>query len=786
MTDRVAKLKKMQNEARPRMSAERARLATEAIQQYAFEPPVLQKAYMLAHILRSMTVYIQEGELIVGNHTDKPRCAPVFPEFNSNWIIDEIDDFPTRKSDPLKLSAEDRAELLTVLAKWRDRSFEQTVDKALPEAAKHAELSGVMTIGNRDCGTGHIIPDYPNLLKYGLGHYKQLCLDKIAAAEVDCREKQEQVDFWNAVVIEIDAAGDFARRYSALAEKQAETEADPARKQELLGIAEVCRQVPINPPRTFHEAIQFVWFMHLIVNIESNGHGNSFARFDQYMDPFFAADKAAGRITADEAVELIECFFIKCTDILKLRGKFYSGSFAGYPLWQNIIIGGQTADGKDATNETSFLALKANADVQTSQPTMSVRYFKGLNEEIIQEGLKMIQAGMATPAFFNDELVIPMVMDKEGATRDQAANWGIFGCVQPCVAGYADGRPTVGYVNLLKCVELMMNNGVDPVTGEQLGPKTGEAETLDTLDKLMAAFNGQLDHFADLMLKAFNVVGSMHAVRQQMPFASMLINGCIQKGRSVQNGGATFSESGAFAVAIGNAADAIAAVDTLVNREKAIDIPTLKAALAANFEGQEVIRQMLLKKAPKYGNDDDYVDAIAADMVRHYRDTLDRYKDSRGGKYILDIESQSMNVSQGKCILATPDGRRAGEAVNDNCSPVMGRDVNGPTACVNSVAKLDQKNAQDGCLYNIRFDPRSIQGTKGRAVLESVVKTYFGNMGEHIQINVIDDATLREAQKHPEDYRNLLVRVAGYLAYFTELDIDVQEALIARTAHHPD
>lgn len=786
MTERIAKLKQMQNDARPCMSAERARLATEAIEAYAFEPPVLQKAYMLSHILRNMTLYIQEGELVVGNHTDKPRCAPVFPEFNSDWIVREIDEFPIRKSDPLQISEEDKRELLAVLSKWKGKSFEQLVEKALPEDAKHAEESGVMTMGNRDCGTGHIIPDYPNLLKYGLNHYKRICQEKIAATAVDCREKQEQVDFWNAVVIEIEAAGAFAARYSQLAETQAAAEADAVRKQELLDIAGICRRVPLEAPRTFHEAIQFVWFMHLIVNIESNGHGNSYARFDQYMNPFYVADLAAGRITEERAIELIECFFIKNTDILKLRGKFYSESFAGYPLWQNIIVGGQTRDGKDATNETSFLALKANADVQTSQPTMSLRYFDGLNEEIIQEGLKMIQAGMATPAFFNDKLVVPMVQDKEECTIEQARDWGIFGCVQPCVAGYADGRPSVGYVNLLKCLELVMNNGVDPVTGEQLGPQTGDPASLDTLEKLMEAMYAQIDYFADLMLKGFNVVGSMHAVRQQMPFASLMINGCLEKGRSVQNGGATFSESGAFAVSIGNTTDAIAAIDTLVNQEKVLDMKTLQKALSCNFEGMEDVRQLLLKKAPKYGNDNDYVDAIAASIVRHYRETLSKYRDSRGGKFVLVVESQSMNVSQGKCVLASADGRFAKAPVNDNCSPVMGRDVNGPTAAVRSVAKLDQKNAQDGCLYNIRFDPRSIQGEKGRMVLESVIKTYFNNYGEHIQVNVVDDETLRAAQKEPEKYRNLLVRVAGYLAYFTELDNDVQEALIARTTHRPD
>lgn len=786
MTDRVRKLKDLQANYKPSVSAERAKLATEAIKDYAFEPPVLQKAYMLDHILRNMTIFIQDGELIVGNQADKPRSCPVFPEYTSEWIVNEIDDFTTRKSDPMQMSDEDRNTLLEVLPQWKGKSFDAIVERELPEDVKYAEQCGIMTVGNRDCGTGHVLPNYYDLLRNGLEYYKEQCRYRIDTAVINSQEMQQKVDFWKACIIDIDAAGAYAARYSELAAQLAEAEQDAVRKQELLDIAEACRQVPLKPARTFQEAVQFVWFIHVIMNIENNGHGESFHRFDQYTNEFYEADLAAGRITEDKAIEILECFFIKVTDIMKLRDKFYSQSFAGYPLWQNIIIGGQTADGKDATNPVSFLMLKANQAVQTAMPTMSVRWFKGLNQELMNEGIRMIQAGMATPAFFNDELVVPMVQGKTGCTLAEARNWGIHGCVQPGVAGASDGRPTVGYVNHLKALELVMHNGVDPMTGVQLGPKTGELSTLDTLEKLQKALYTQIDYFMDLMIKGFNIVGSLHAERMPVAFTSLIVNDCIAKGKSLQQGGSRYYESGAFCVAVGNTADAVAAIDTLVNTEHVLSVEELMDALACNFEGKEDIRQILLKKAPKYGNDNAYVDGIAADIVRHYAKSLEKYRDSRGGNYVEVVESQSMNVSQGKCVLASADGRFAYDAVNDNCSPAMGRDVSGPTACINSVAHLDQKNAKDGCLYNIRFDPRSIQGEKGRFVLESIIKTFFKNMGEHIQINVIDDKTLRDAQKHPENYRNLLVRVAGYLAYFVELDSDVQEALIGRTAHRPD
>lgn len=786
MTERVAKLKKMQADYKPSVSAERAKLATEAIKDYAFEPPVLQKAYMLDHILRHMTIFIQDGELIVGNQADKPRSCPVFPEYTSEWIVNEIDDFTTRKSDPMAMSDEDRRTLLDVLPQWKGKSFDAVVERALPEDVKYAESCGILTVGNRDCGTGHVLPNYYDLLRNGLNYYKEQCRRNIEMTVVASQEDQKKVDFWNACIIDIEAAGAYALRYSKLAESLAEKEEDAVRRQELLDIAETCRQVPLQPARTFQEAVQFVWFIHVIMNIENNGHGESFHRFDQYTNEFYENDLAAGRITEDKAIEILECFFIKVTDIMKLRDKFYSASFAGYPLWQNIIIGGQTADGKDATNPVSFLMLKANQAVQTSMPTMSVRWFKGLNEELVREGVRMIQAGMATPAFFNDELVVPMVQEKTGCSLAEARNWGIHGCVQPGVAGASDGRPTVGYVNHLKALELVMHNGVDPVTGKQLGPKTGELASLDTLEKLQNALYAQIDYFMDLMIKGFNIVGALHAERMPVAFTSLIVNDCIAKGKSLQEGGSRYYESGAFCVAVANTADAIAAIDTLVNQEHVLSVDELMEAIHSNFEGKEDVRQMLLKKAPKYGNDNAYVDAIAADIVRHYGKNLEKYRDSRGGHYVEVVESQSMNVSQGKCVLASADGRFAYDAVNDNCSPAMGRDVSGPTACINSVANLDQKNAKDGCLYNLRFDPRSIQGEKGRFVLETIIKTYFKNMGEHIQINVIDDKTLRDAQQHPENYRNLLVRVAGYLAYFVELDSDVQEALIGRTAHRPD
>ncbi|WP_165445190.1 glycyl radical protein [Bacilliculturomica massiliensis] len=782
MTPRVERLKRQQAAAKPTFSVERARLVTEAYEKYGAEPNILLKAKALEHILKNMTIFILDGELIVGNHTDKQRCAPVYPEFAAKWIIDQIEEFTTRNVDKMYITKEEQDELVAVLKKWEGKSFDQATAGVCPPETLAGEAAGAFTVGARDCCTGHILADYPRLFDGGLNRAIAECQENIRKTAITCREDQEKVDFWNACIIAAKAAIQFAGRYADLAEEKAKAEDDPRRKEELLEIAKNCRNIPANGPVTFFEAVQYCWFVQLIVSIEDNGHGNSFGPFDRYTNKYYVEDLKAGRITEERALEILECFFIKLTDIIKLRDAFYSEAFAGYPVWQNLVIGGMDSDGTDACNEVTRLVLKANADVQTSQPAVSLRYHDGMAQDVFDMGVSMIQKGLSTPAFFNDKLVVPIMLSK-GASIPEARYWGIYGCVQPCVAGYSDGRPQVGYVNFLKCLELAMHDGVDPLTGRQIGPKTGKFTDFKTMEEFTEAVYDQLRYCYHLMLTGYTAVTSMHAVRQNMPFSSIMVSNCIEKGRSLQQGGAKYNESGCLGTGLGNTADAMAAIKKFVFDEKVISKQELLDVLTNNFEGSEPLRQLLLNKAPKYGNDIDSVDRMAADIVKCAREHLENYRDSRGGKYVLDIESQSLNIVQGKCIGATPDGRYAYTPLADNCSPVMGRDVNGPTATVLSVAKLDQINTNDGALFNLRFDPRTIAGAKGRQVIGSVIKTYFDHFGEHIQINVVSDETLKAAQKHPEDYRDLLVRVAGYLAYFTELDKEVQDNIIARTAH---
>ncbi|MFV0363023.1 MAG: glycyl radical protein [Suipraeoptans sp.] len=783
ISERIKKMKAKQKDTIPTFSAERARLATEAYEKFGGEPNVLLKAKMLDYIIENMTVYIEDGELIAGNYTDRPRCAPIFPEFASQWIIDEIDTFTTRTIDRMVADDETKHEVIDILKKWEGKSFDEVTAEVCSQDALDAMNSGILTIGGMDTSTGHILPDYFRLFDGGLKKVIEQCRDLIQNTTVNCKAAQEKVDYWNATIISCNAAIKYARRFSKLAAEMAEKESDTERKKELEMMSKNCSNVPENGPTNFWEAIQFVWVVHIAIWIESNGHSNSFASFDRLINPLYMADLEAGTITDRLALDILETLFLKLTDILKLRPAFFSESWAGYPIWQNMTIGGIGPDGRDGCCESTMLMLNANEEVQTSQPTMSLRYHRQMSEEVFEKALTMIQNGLATPSFFNDDLCIPLILAKsDGITIDEARTWGTQGCIQPVAAGKTDGRAQVGTVNLLKCVELTMYDGVDPQTGKQTGPQTGRLVDFKSYEDLFAAFTKQMDYSFDLMINAYNAVASIHATRQNLPFASMCVEDCVTKGKSLQEGGARYSYSGALADGLANAIDSLAAIRKFVFQEKSLSAKELLTACENDFE-DEVLRQKLLNKAPKYGNDIDEADMIGNAIVRHINQALRGYRDSRGARFCFDIESQSFNIVQGRSVGATPDGRKAHAPLGDNVSPVMGRDINGPTATVLSVAKIDQFQTTDGTLFNLRFDPRSIAGEKGRDILGSVVKTYFENYGEHIQINVVSNETLKEAQKNPEDYKNLLVRVAGYLAYFTELDKNVQDNLIDRTLH---
>lgn len=783
-TARVKKIKEHYDGLRPCISSERLVLVREAYQKYAGAAIPVFRAQVFAYILEHKHIFISDGELIVGNQADKERCAPIYPEYSAaDWILDGLDEFPTRRYDPFQVTEEDKAVIRKELPYWENKSIEKELETLFDDETNMALDLDVFTLGGRDCSQAHTMPDYDKILSVGLNGLIQECEDNIKTTGGGSKEAQEKIDFWNACIIACRGVIRYAQRHAELAEAMAERENNAARKAELLRIADVCRKVPGNPPESFREAIQMVWFIHLMPFIETNSTGNGFGRFDQYMYPYYAKDVEAGAITDEAVEELIGLLFVKINTIIKLRPHLWAKCYAGYTMWQILMIGGQDKDGKDASNRLSFLVLDVADELKMAQPAVALRYFDGISVKLFDKALNMIQRGLANPAFFNDKVCVPVCMAK-GGTLEEARNWAIIGCIEPHPGGgTSDGSPLAGYMNGLKCFELVMHNGVDPVSGREIGLKTGDPSAFTTKEQFMDAVEKQMCHFWDKLTGGFNQVVPYHMLRLPAIFSSVVIDGCIRKGMSVQQGGAKHSYTGTYLCGIANVTDCIAAIDKLVLQDKTLTIDEINKACACNFEGHERMRQMLLKKAPKFGNDIREVDDIARSISGYCADYVQSIKDSRGGQYNFGSISQTQNVRHGEFVGATPDGRLAGTPLCDNSSPAMGRDVEGPTATVNSVSHLDQSKFYHGALFNLRFDPKGVEGRKGREIIGGVVKTYFENYGEHVQINVVSDEMLRDAQVNPENYRNLIVRVAGYMACFTDLEKGIQDSIIERTAH---
>ena len=597
-------------------------------------------------------------------------------------------------------------------------------------------------------------------------------------------EEQAKVDFWKACIIQAEGLITYAHRMADEAEKLAAECKDEKRKKELLTIAENCRVVPENPPQTFQQALQSIWFVHVCFYIEVCTTACGFGRFDQYMWPYYKKDVIDEKnITEEEALEMIECLYLKTCEVYEVRDSWYATSFAGYPMWQILVVGGQTSEGKDATNDLTYLCLKAADELQTKQPVMALRVWDETPEELFQFGCKMVQEGQANPGFFSDEQGIKIAMSK-GGTLEEARDWTIVGCTQPGPGGGGtDGSPDAGYVNMGKMIEFVLHNGVDSATGKLMGIETGDPREFKNIEEFKEALKKQIIHHYDLIRVGYNLMQSNHMNRFPVIFASMVTRGCVECGKSVQNGGAKYSTAGMYVTGAANLADSIAAVEKCVFEDKDLTMDELIKACDTNFKGQERLRQLLLNKPEKYGNNQEHVDGIYREMMHYIADTVQQWPDARGGHYSFGIDSQTMNLSHGAVTGALPDGRLAGEPLCDAASPMMGRDLQGPTSTVKSVAHAEPGGLEEGALFNLRFDPKGVQGEKGRNIIEGVIKTYFKNGGQHIQINVVDNETLKKAQKNPENYKGLMVRVAGYMAYFTELDKSAQDAIIYRTPH---
>ena len=779
-SERVEKIKARFLATTPEICAERAKLITESYKETEGQPMSLRRAKALEKILLGMSIRIEDDELIVGNQCSMPRSAPVYPEFSCDWLEGELDRLAKRSADVFLISEEVKKTLREdVFPYWKGRTNHEIATAMMKQEALDAGNAVVYTVGNYWFnGVGHISANYGKVMSEGLNAV-------IAEAEA-AKEKFDFADahqmkslhFLESTIIANKAVIAFANRYADEAERLAAAEQDATRKAELLEIARICRKVPAQPAETFMEAVQAFWFVHLIIQIESNGHSISPMRFDQYCYPFYEASKDS--MTSEQVQEVLDLIWLKMNSLNKVRDEVSTMAFAGYPMFMNIIVGGQDREGHDATNELSLMLLQAAANTKLYAPSLSVRIHENTPDVLYMKAAEVSRMGLGVPAYFNDRTIIPALLAR-GLSLEDARDYGIIGCVEPQVGGKTEGWHDAAFFNMAKVVELTLNNGYDERTEMQVGPQTGAVSEMKTFDDVMAAYAEQMEYFVGLMAHADNMVDLAHGQNMPLPFLSSLVEDCIGRGKSLQEGGAIYNFTGPQGVGVANAGDSLTAIKKLCFDDKVISLPELKEAIDKDFEGCEEIRQMLINRAPKYGNDDDYADEIAVESANIYCAEVNKYTNPRGGQYQPGLYPASANVPFGSVCEATPDGRKKGSPLADGVSPSGGVDVAGPTASVTSVAKLDHEVTSNGTLLNQKFHPSAVKGEEGLRNLVAVTETYFKNGGFHVQYNVIDRKTMEEAQKNPEEYSSLVVRVAGYSAFFTALDKSLQDDIMSRT-----
>ena len=790
LTPRMQQFREELLECRPYICAERAVLATQSYKEHADKPITLKRAYTLANILQNMTIFIEPETLIAGNQASQNRSAPVFPEYAMDWVIRELDEFDKRDGDVFYITEETKQQLRDIYPFWQHNTLLSRGLAAMPAQSKvFYDLGIIKAEGNLTSGDAHIAVDYASVLRGGLASYEartRACMERLDLTQVADLKK---LYFYQAILIVIDAVRGFARRYADLAEAQAQT-ADEARKAELLEMARILRNVPYEPAETMREAVQSMWLIHLILQIESNGHSLSYGRMDQFLYPYYAADLESGRITEDEACELLTNLWLKTFTINKVRSWTHTQFSAGSPLYQNVTVGGQTPDKRDAVNPLSYLILRSVSQTRLPQPNLTVRYHAGLSREFMDEAIEVVKLGFGMPAFNNDEIIIPSFIAR-GVREEDAYNYSAIGCVETAVPGKWGYRCTgMSFLNFPKSLLIAMNDGVDPQSGTRLTQGVGHFRDMRTYAELEHAWDVIIRDFTRHSAIIENVCDMVLEEDAPDVLCSALCEDCIGRGLTLKEGGAIYDFISGLQVGIANLADSLAAIKKLVFEEKKLTPAQLWEALETDFAGEEGerIRQMLINEAPKYGNDDDYVDQLVVDAYESYIDEIKKYPNTRfgrgpiGGIRYAGTSSISANVGQGRGTLATPDGRHAGEPLAEGCSPSHAMDKSGPTGVFKSVSKLHTEEITGGVLLNQKVTPSLLSKEENKQKLIMMIRTFFDRLhGYHVQYNVVDRATLLDAQVHPEKHRDLIVRVAGYSAFFNVLSRQTQDDIIART-----
>ncbi|MEG0986809.1 MAG: glycyl radical protein [Clostridia bacterium] len=789
LTSRMQIYREKMLRIKPRVCAERAVLTTVAYQENQNQPLALKRAMMLAQVLDHMTLYIEPETLLVGNQASSNRAAPIFPEYAMDWVIDELDKFDQRDGDVFQIDDATKESLRKIAPYWLNNTVKDRGIAAFPPKSRLLyDLGIIKAEGNITSGDAHVAADYTGLLKNGLAWYRDRAQKKLEALDLtDCANIHKSY-FYRAVILCVDAVARFAQRYATLALSLARS-ADGARAFELQQMAERLGKVPMHPAETLHEAIQSVWLIHCVLQIESNGHSLSYGRMDQYMQPFYQADLAAGRTTKEAATELLSNLWLKTLSINKIRSWSHTRFSAGSPLYQNVTVAGQTIDGHDAVNAFTELILDSVAQVRLPQPNLTVRYHAGLSNEFMLKCIDLVRLGIGMPAFNSDEIIIPSFISK-GVSREDAYNYSAIGCVEVAVPGKWGYRVTgMSFINFPKSLLIALNDGVDPESGKRVCEGTGHFRDMTDFAQVSEAWNVVIREMARQAV----IIDSCCDLTLEHETADILLSAlcddCIERGLNLKEGGAVYDFISDLQVGIANLGDSLAAIKKRVFDDHSLTTDQLWDALQADFQGADGERvRKLVETAPKYGNDDDYVDGLLREAYDRYIDELAHYHNTRygrgpiGGVYYAGTSSISANVPQGAGTLATPDGRHAGEPLAEGCSPSHGMDRHGPTAVFKSVAKLPTDKITGGVLLNQKMTPQMLDKAENRQKLVLLLRTFFNQLkGFHVQYNIVDRDTLRDAQAHPEKHRDLIVRVAGYSAFFNALSRQTQDDIIERT-----
>lgn len=791
LTERMKEFREEVLDEKTYIDAQRAILATLAYKENLNQPRVMVRAKMLEKVLDNMSIYIEDKSLLAGNQATKNRNAPIFPEYTMEFVMNELDQFEKRDGDIFYITEKTKEQLREIAPFWQNNNLRARGEALLPEEVRVFMETGVFGMeGKLNAGDAHLAVNYERILKDGLRGYEKRVKEYKAALDLTNPDNVDKYCFYNAVLIVLKAVRNFANRYSVLAKDLAEKELNQERKNELLEISRICSKVPYEPAETFKEAVQSVWFIQLILQIESNGHSLSYGRFDQYMYPYYDRDIKNGTIKESEALELLTCLWIKTLTINKVRSQAHTLSSAGSPMYQNVTIAGQTTDKKDAVNDLSFLVLKSVAQTRLTQPNLTVRYHKNINKRFLDECVEVMRLGFGMPALNNDEIIIPSFMDWQVKEED-AYNYSAIGCVETAVPGKWGYRCTgMSYINFPRMLLCTMNNGVDLTSNKRFTKGYGYFTEMESYEELLKAWDKTIREITRYSVIVENVIDK--ASERDVPdiLCSALTDDCIARGKTIKEGGAVYDFISGLQVGIANMADCLAAIKKLVYEEKKITRQELWDAILDDFSSPEnkKIQEMLIREAPKYGNDDDYVDQLIVEAYDSYIEEIEKYPNTRynrgpiGGIRYAGTSSISANVGQGMSTMATPDGRNAFEPLAEGCSPAHNSDKNGPTAVFKSVSKLRTNKITGGVLLNQKMTPQMLSTEENRQKLELLIKTFFNRLhGYHVQYNIVSKETLIDAQKHPEKHKDLIVRVAGYSAFFNVLSKKTQDDIIGRT-----